>query len=245
MQKFLTLAFLFFIGSVAGWVIELIFRRFVSSSNPEHKWINPGFCTGPYLPIYGVGLCVLYLLAQLGNYIGMDNGFFRKGTLFFVMAIMMTAIEYIAGIICLKSHSVRLWDYSDEWGNIQGIICPKFSIVWAVMGAVYYFAIHPYILGALDWLSKNYMFSFFIGLFFGVFILDVAHSTQLIVKLKEYSEEHDVIVRYEMIKASIRKRHDQTKEKYRFFRPFKSDKPLHELLREYADTFEMRKKYKK
>ena len=67
MSVFLTLAYLFFVGSVFGWVLELFFRKFFSSSNPEHKWINPGFCTGPYLPIYGRGLCVLYLLASLGE----------------------------------------------------------------------------------------------------------------------------------------------------------------------------------
>ena len=47
MDIFLTLAFLFFIGSVFGWVLELFFRRFISAANPERKWINPGFCTGP------------------------------------------------------------------------------------------------------------------------------------------------------------------------------------------------------
>ena len=53
MNLFLTLAFLFFIGAITGWVIEVLFRRFLSSANPERKWINPGFCTGPYLPLYG------------------------------------------------------------------------------------------------------------------------------------------------------------------------------------------------
>ena len=43
MNVFLGLAFLFFIGSVLGWFLELIFRRFFSSANPERKWINPGF----------------------------------------------------------------------------------------------------------------------------------------------------------------------------------------------------------
>ena len=65
MNLFLTLAFLFFIGAITGWVIEVLFRRFLSSANPERKWINPGFCTGPYLPLYGVGLCMLYLIASL------------------------------------------------------------------------------------------------------------------------------------------------------------------------------------
>ena len=47
MSLFLTLAYLFFIGSVFGWVLELLFRKFFSRSNPEHKWINPGFCVRP------------------------------------------------------------------------------------------------------------------------------------------------------------------------------------------------------
>lgn len=66
MNIFLTLAFLFFIGATLGWVLELLFRRFFSSANPERKWINPGFCVGPYLPLYGCGLCFLYLIASPG-----------------------------------------------------------------------------------------------------------------------------------------------------------------------------------
>lgn len=64
---FLYLAYLFFLGSLAGWVMEVLFRKFFSDSNPEHKWINPGFCVGPYVPLYGFGLCFLYLLADFGE----------------------------------------------------------------------------------------------------------------------------------------------------------------------------------
>lgn len=64
MNTFLVLAFLFFIGSTFGWVLELFYRRFFSRNNKERKWINPGFCTGPYLPLYGSGLCLLYLIAS-------------------------------------------------------------------------------------------------------------------------------------------------------------------------------------
>ena len=66
MSMFLTLAYLFFIGAVLGWCLELVFRKFFSSANPEHKWINPGFCVGPYVPLYGFGLCILYLWALWG-----------------------------------------------------------------------------------------------------------------------------------------------------------------------------------
>ena len=57
MNLLLIFAFLFFIGCLIGWEIELIYRRFLSKNNPERKWINPGFLIGPWLPIYGSGLC--------------------------------------------------------------------------------------------------------------------------------------------------------------------------------------------
>ncbi len=65
MEMLLSLAFLFFIGSLAGWVLELVYRNL---KRKDGKWINPGFCTGPYVPLYGVGLCILYLLASLEQY---------------------------------------------------------------------------------------------------------------------------------------------------------------------------------
>lgn len=241
MNIFLTLVFLFFIGSVLGWVLEVFFRRFISSANPERKWINPGFCTGPYLPIYGFGVCVLYLIASLEKIEIFENYLLNKLFLFFIMAVCMTAIEYIAGIMSLKITKVRLWDYTNEWGNIQGIICPKFSFFWAILGAVYYFFIHPYILGALYWLSCNLAFSFVIGMFFGIFIIDVSISFQLVARLKKYADENDVIIRYEAIKAEIQKRHELSKRKYHFFRPFKTDFTLTEHLRDLKDSFEKTK----
>lgn len=238
MSLFLILAFLFFVGSIVGWVIEVFFRRFISAANPERKWLNPGFCTGPYLPLYGCGLCLLFLVASLEELSLIKNPFWNKVLLFAIMAICMTAIEYAAGILSLKFTKVRLWDYSNEWGNIQGIICPKFSLIWTALGAFYYFLIHPHILDALNWLSRNLAFSFVIGLFFGFFIIDVAQSAKLIAKLKKYAEENNVIVRYEAIKSAIYRRHMQTKERYNFFRPFRSDKPISEHLKELKESFE-------
>lgn len=231
MNLFLKLAFLFFVGSVGGWVLELLFRRFFSSANPERKWINPGFCTGPYLPLYGFGLCLLYLIARLEEYALLGNAAWNKALLFLLMAVGMTLIEYLAGILSLKLFHLRLWDYSDEWGNVQGIICPKFSLAWAALGGAYYFLVDPYILDALAWLSRNMAFSFVIGLFFGVFLIDVANSAQLIAKLKQYAQENHVVVRYEEIKADIRRKYDETRKKYHFFRPFRTEFPLTEHLK--------------
>ncbi len=242
MNLFLILAFLFFIGSVSGWLLELLFRRYFSSSNPERKWINPGFCIGPYLPLYGVGLCVLYLLASL-NIFSMIDPVFNKALIFILMAVCMTAVEYIAGIISVKVFKIRLWDYSNEWGNIQGIICPKFSLIWALLGSVYYFLIHPYILNSLKWLSQNLAFSFVIGLFFGIFIIDAVKSAQLITKLKRFADEKDVIVKYEHLKEYIRKKQEKASQKHYFFRPFHSNQAITENLKEMFESFEKYKKH--
>lgn len=240
MNTFLILAYLFFIGSVVGWVLELLYRNL---TKPHKKWINPGFCTGPYVPLYGFGLCILYLLASLEQYSVIENPVWNKIALFLTMAVCMTVLEYIAGLFCLKVLKVRLWDYSNLWGNIQGIICPAFSAAWALLAMIYYFLIHPYILKALYWLSNNLAFSFFIGLFFGVFIIDVAHSAQIMTKLKKFAEENTLVLKYENIKHHIQEHQLTAKHKYHFFAPFRSEHSLSEHLKEmYGKHRQKRKK---
>lgn len=243
MTILLILAFLFFIGSVFGWVLELFFRRFFSANNPERKWINPGFCTGPYLPLYGSGLCVLYLMAGIRPYINFGNKIIDNVVLLVAMGLAMTVIEYIAGIISYKGFHVRLWDYSDEKGNIQGIICPKFSLAWGLLGVAYFYLIHPNILDALDWLAHNLAMSFFIGLFYGVFIIDIVNSANLITKLRKIADENDVIVRYEELKNQIRAHHEERKLKYNFFHPFRTELSLNEhvqSIKEKSETLKNR-----
>lgn len=234
----LKLAFLFFVGSVLGWALELVFRRFFSKNNPERKWINPGFCTGPYLPLYGFGLCILYLVGSLDRYFITGNAVLNKIILLIAMSVCMTIIEYIAGVLSLSFYHVRLWDYSNEWGNLNGIICPKFSLIWAILGAIYYLLIHPRILNAIDWLARNLAFSFFVGLFFGIFIIDAANSLEIVAKIKKFADENQMEVRYESLKIQIRKYHEERAQRYRFFNPFHSEHPLREHLKDLRDSLE-------
>lgn len=244
MNLFLTLAYLFFIGSVLGWVLELFYRRFISGANPERKWINPGFCVGPYVPLYGFGLCILFVLAAIGDAHGVRT-VGDKLLLFLGMAVSMTAIEYIAGIMSLKIMHVRLWDYSNQWGNIQGLICPHFSLIWAAASAGYYFLVHPHILDALQWLSENLAFSFVIGYFFGVFTIDVVYSAHLVTRIRQFAKENEVDIKLEQLKAHIRRRQDERREKANFLFAFRSSHSLAEHLREAQEAWEERHKAEK
>ncbi len=231
----LILAFLFFVGSTIGWVIELVFRRFFSSNNPERKWINPGFLVGPCIPLYGFSLCILFALASLEPGMQIENAALRKILLFSIMSLCVTALEYIVGLISLKYMQVRLWDYSNNRGNIQGIICPKFSFFWVLLSAVYYFFVHTRILTALDWLSHNLAFSFGIGFFFGIFVVDFVYSSNILVKIRSFARENDIVVRLEELREDIRRNRADRREKTRFFVSMRSGAPLLEQLREYRD----------
>lgn len=237
---FMILGFLFFIGSLTGWGLEVFYRRFFSAANPERKWINPGFLTGPYLPLYGFSLCALYILAHLKTDF-INNRFLAKLVLFIFMAVVVTVIEFIAGLIFIRKMKIKLWDYDNEWGNILGIICPKYTFFWALLSAIYYFLIHPHILSSLSWLARHLGFCFVMGFFYGVFAIDVWYSMNMLSRIKKFADDNQIIVRYEYLKSSIRARSDELKERSSFFFAFVSEKvPLADNLKIYLEKEQQR-----
>ena len=111
MKYLVIVSTLFVIGSLVGWVIELFFRRFVS----QKKWMNPGFLTGPYLPIYGSGVVVLYAISNMP--LGISIKAWDIIVRIVIIGVGMTLIEFIAGLIFIKGLKVKLWDYSDGKGS--------------------------------------------------------------------------------------------------------------------------------
>ncbi len=148
MNRFIILTFLFAVGGTVGWGIEVIYRRFVS----QKHWVNPGFLTGPCLPLYGFSLCILYSMARMESYISANEVWKQKLLLFILMAVAITALECVVGRVMISVEHIKLWDYTKCWGNIQGIICPQYSFYWMILSALYYFFVHPHILDAREWL---------------------------------------------------------------------------------------------
>ncbi|MBQ8678180.1 MULTISPECIES: putative ABC transporter permease [unclassified Treponema] len=232
MTALLVLTFLFFAGSIIGWGIELFWRRFFSKNNPEKKWINPGFLTGPYLPLYGLSLCLLFALSFI-DVSFVESKWLQKLLLFILMAFAITVMEFIAGLIFIKGMKIKLWDYSKNWLNIQGIICPQYSFYWVILSGAYYFLVHPRILEWLYWFTNHLSFSFVVGFFYGVFTIDLCYTFQISTKIREYAKENKLEIRYENLKESIRKRNEEFEERKRFFFALKSNHlPLKDILRE-------------
>jgi len=237
-QILLTGAFLFNIGCLAGWVLEVFYRRFLSKNNPERRWINPGFLTGPYLPLYGFGLVSVFAMSFL-PYIGLDPTAeitpTRIAVCILCMGVLMTVIEYIAGIVFIRGMKIKLWDYSDRWGNIQGIICPTFSLIWTVMSAGYYFFIQPQMIKLVSWYYNNVAFTFIVGMFFGVFLVDLWYSLRVGAKVRKFAVENGIVVKYEELKVTVQKNKQNLQERGRFMLALASTTPLAVHLRSYAD----------
>lgn len=235
----LTYATLFFVGSLGGWVFEVFFRKFLSDSNPDRRWINPGFLVGPYLPIYGFGLMAMYFFSSIPLDFITSQGL-RMAVRLVIIIISMTAIEYIAGLIFIKGMNVKLWDYSGRWGNIGGIICPLFSLIWGAAGACYLFFVHPHIQAGLRWLAENLAYSFFVGFFFGVLAIDLGYSLQIVVKIRQFAQDNEIIVRYEEFKAHIKRHKELAHERARFVFAFRTERPLSEHLDRYLQAIRKR-----
>lgn len=253
MQTFLIIAFLFWLGSSIGWILELFYRKFFSSGNPDHKWINPGFCVGPYLPLYGTGVCILYGITVLFDELVINPHWAKNFVTVFVMAILMTAIEFLSGWVSLKYYHVRLWDYRELPGNIEGLICPLFSFFWGCLSAFYLFWLHSRIADAVSVFQAHTYWMFALGVFYGIFIVDVNHSLGTVNRLKKFAEENNVIIRYENLKASIRRFQEEVSEKSHFLAFFRSEKDLlfhlnseraQEFLESVHDRIQKAKEYK-
>ena len=205
MKYLVIISTLFVIGSLLGWVIELFFRRFVS----QKKWVNPGFLTGPYLPIYGFGVVVLYAVSNIP--LGIELKAVDIIVRIIIIGFGMTFIEFIAGLIFIKGLKIKLWDYSDRKGNIMGIICPIFSLVWLVVGSLYYFLLNPVLVEGISWISENLIYTFFVGGVVGAMVVDLSYSIHLATKLKQFKEMQGL--RFEEFKKEFKKKVKELKSK--------------------------------
>ncbi len=205
MKYLVIISTLFVIGSLLGWIIELFFRRLVS----QKKWVNPGFLTGPYLPIYGFGVVVLYAVSNIP--LGIELKAVDIIVRIIIIGFGMTFIEFIAGLIFIKGLKIKLWDYSDRKGNIMGIICPIFSLAWLVVGSLYYFLLNPVLVEGISWISENLIYTFFVGGVVGAMVVDLSYSIHLATKLKQFKEMQEL--RFEEFKKEFKKKVNELKSK--------------------------------
>lgn len=232
----LAFVFIFFTGAVSGWVIEVLWRRFVS----RKKWMNPGLLVGPYLPIYGFGNVFLYALTFTGHMQGGLENILEVLEMFVISALFMSMLELIGGYCLLKYAGLRLWDYSEERFNYKGFICLRYTLIWGMTSIIYYYFINPFVSAVLWYYIQNIYLSYFVGVISGFFLVDCWMTLGVTSRIHKFAEEHELIVHYEEFRDYVADKRNEYEARNRFF-----VKPHRETIRSNLEKlFEEKRKRK-
>lgn len=142
---------LFVFYSFLGWCCETIF-----CSLAARRWINRGFLAGPFCPIYGFG--ALFVLLCFGRYKS------DPLALFVLSMVGCSLLEYITSWLLEKLFGVSLWDYSGRWGNLNGRVCLRNSLLFGILSVGVVLWIHPAIVTFLRMLPPCLVYTFFLSL---------------------------------------------------------------------------------
>jgi uncharacterized membrane protein len=129
---------LFFVYAVIGWLWETIYCS-IKDQHLDYR----GFLFGPYCPVYGFAVATILLCTQSVQ----DN----LVLLFIVGMIVATLFEYIASLFLEKAFKLKLWDYSDLWGNLQGRVAPVISLFWGAGVVFLVKCVQPTVQKVVNW----------------------------------------------------------------------------------------------
>ncbi len=135
------LVLLFFAYAFLGWCIEVTLKYF-----QFHRFINRGFLTGPWLPIYGSGAALITVAVK-----GLSPLESSVGTTFVISFILCGFIEYWTSYFLEKRFHARWWDYSRKPMNLHGRVWIGNLILFGLGGVLIIEAINPLLL----WLSGH------------------------------------------------------------------------------------------
>lgn len=205
MDKHINLFILFVIYSFLGWVLETAY-----ASRNEKKFVNRGFLTGCFCPIYGFGAVLTVEIFKWINIYIQNNVIFTSVSIL-ATVIVVTLLEYITGYLLEKIFNCKWWDYSENFANVKGYICLSYSLLWGVLAFILIKAINPIILSLINminaqvkmWISV-FLLSYFIG--------DCIKTTVDTLGLR------DVVINYS--KFSIPDYHKKIRQYKRFFKAF-------------------------
>lgn len=72
----------------------------------------------------GICLCVLQALAVRPVCLPLAAG---------AGAAAVSGLEVCIGLACREVLHIAVWDYSAEWGNLAGLVCPRYCLYWFLL----------------------------------------------------------------------------------------------------------------
>ena len=132
----------FIIYSFCGFLLEVAFARLIGHPKRDRKC----FLLLPLCPVYGLGACLILLLAPL-----------IRSPLWVMAAggLAATAAELAMGLFYRFALGVQFWDYAGMRGNIGGLVCPAFSLCWSALALTLVYLVHPAVVLLGSWLPAG------------------------------------------------------------------------------------------
>ncbi len=179
--KIVNYVLMYFLYSALGWTVESTYRSLgetyrARKTTKEKKIINSGFLNGPLCPIYGAGAMVFEILLTP----------FKKHWWAVLLLGMVFAdiVEYVTSVLMEKLFHARWWDYSDEFMNLNGRICLKHTIYWAVFSLVYVYMVAPIYDYLISFVPQNIR-NIALIVIFVIFIIDLYFTVMAALNLQK------------------------------------------------------------
>lgn len=162
---------LFFVYSFLGWCLEVLCKLI-----DDHKFVNRGFLIGPYCPIYGFGALTMTIF--LSKYL--DD----PVTLFIMIVLICSILEYLTSYILEKIYNTRWWDYTNYKFNINGRICLETMIPFGIFGMFIMYKTNPLFLNIINKIPTNIAILLAILLLI-IIIIDNIISSKTILEIQK------------------------------------------------------------
>ncbi len=164
-------------GGIYGMVYETLFYLI-----DRGALCRRGSSFGPWIEIYGLGALLIYVLCHK----------YKKNPLkvFLIAGISSGLLEYLAGWGMYQLLDGRRgWNYNIEiwnWGNIDGFVCARSVLVFAVSGLLLIYAIYPLLLWISQKINRKVFMTITITLA-ALFAIDVIYNDFIVTIFHTYS----------------------------------------------------------
>lgn len=130
--NFYKLIWLFMVGSVLGYAIEMIWC-YIRNGYFESR---QGLLYGPFSPVYGIG-CVLLTIAlyRFAKFSGL--------IIFPISAVLGGVFEYACSWGQQKLVGTISWDYTSKALSINGRTSVEYCVFWGILGVCFIKEIYP------------------------------------------------------------------------------------------------------
>ena len=114
----------FLVFAIIGWLIETAYS-FYSLGH----FTKRGFLYGPLCPIYGWGAIILIMFFSTYKK--------KNFKLFVYAAIIFSLFEYLVSFGMEALFSLKWWDYTNEFLNLNGRVSIFYSFAWGIIAAMH------------------------------------------------------------------------------------------------------------